>query len=308
MASEPLNAMGGEMSPVILVVDPNEAFATLLKDLLETENSYTVKVAENGSAAMSLLGRETVDLTIVDVDLDPEDMTCRELIRAIRRLHPSMRIVVIPLMGEELPPEAQELDIQGSLSKPFFADDLLPRIEEALSRQVGKGHEATRAQEEEEEEEEEGEERGAEAEKARAVPLAAERKRPPQLAAEPDAEIRAVLAELARETQAETTLLISAAAGQQEVMGHSATLRDAELEKLAGYILALVETGQAAGRFAGQGDSPFEHNMLEGASSRLYVMVLSSDLLLVTVTPSQTPLGTVRHNQRRAARQLGFGR
>jgi CheY-like chemotaxis protein/predicted regulator of Ras-like GTPase activity (Roadblock/LC7/MglB family) len=288
------------MSPVILVVDPNEAFATLLKDLLETESSHSVKIAENGSEALSLLGRETVDLTIVDVDLDSEDMNYRELIRAVRRLHPSMRIVVIPLMGEELPPEARDLDIQGSLSKPFFADDLLPRIEDALSRQVGEGYEQEEARDEKVDQE-------AEAEGLLAEEPAPGSKQPPRLAAETDAEIQDVLSELARETQAETTLLISTATGHQEVMGYSSTLRDPDIEKLAGRIVALVEATQAAGHFAGQAGSPFEHNMLEGASSRLYVMALPQDLLLVTVTPIQTPLGTVRHNHRRAARQLGLG-
>ena len=289
------------MSPVILVVDPNEAFATLLKDLLETESSHSVKIVETGSEAMSFLGREKVDLTIVDVDLDPEDMTYRELIRAVRRLHPSMRIVVIPLMGEELPPEARELDIQGSLSKPFFADDLLPRIEDALSRQVGGGYEP-------DEPEDGKEDREAKAEVAVAEEPAPSSEPPPRLAVETDAEIQEVLSELARETQAETTLLISAATGQQEVMGHSSTLHEADIEKLAGHVVAIMAAAQAAGPLAGQGGSPFEHHMLEGANSRLYVMTLPQDLLLVTVTPIHTPLGTVRHNHRRAGRHLGLGR
>lgn len=301
------------MSRAILVVDPNEAFATLLKDLLETEGRYSVQIAQNGSEAMSLLGRETVDLTIVDMDLDPTDMNYRELIRAIRRLHPSMRILVIPLMGEELPPEARKLDIQGSLSKPFFADDLLPRIEAALSRQVGKGYEDEDDDYEGEKEEEEAAEKEAQAEKegtdeesVTAEP-AAGRRQPPPLAAETDAEIRDVLAELARETQADSVLLISAAAHQQEVMGYSSTLSSSDIEKLAGLVVAAVQAARAAGRFTGQPDGCFEHNMFEGNSSRLYVMALPQDLLLVTITPIHTPLGTVRHNHRRAVRQLGLG-
>jgi CheY-like chemotaxis protein/predicted regulator of Ras-like GTPase activity (Roadblock/LC7/MglB family) len=283
-------------------VDPNEAFATLLKDLLETEGSYHVEIVDNGSEAMSLLSRETVDLTIVDVDLDPEDMTYRELIRAVRRLHSSMRIVVIPLMGEELPPEATELNIQGSLSKPFFADDLLPRIEDALSREVGDRYEEEWPEDEEVEEEEE---------EAGMVPPeepTPSRDQSPRLAAEADGEIEEVLSELSRETQAETVLLISAGAGPREVMGHSSTLRDPDIEQLAGQVVTLVGTAQAAGRLAGQGGSAFEHFMLEGTDARLYVMVLPQSLLLVTVTPIHTPLGTVRHNHRRAGRQLGLGR
>jgi CheY-like chemotaxis protein/predicted regulator of Ras-like GTPase activity (Roadblock/LC7/MglB family) len=295
------------MSPAILVVDPNEAFATLLKDLLETGGSHSVRIVECGTEAMSLLSRETVDLTIVDVDLDPEDMTYRELIRAVRRLHPTMRIVVIPLMGEELPPEARELNIQGSLSKPFFADDLLPRIEDALSREVRQSY-APERREQGREEDGEMEVREEPPEVMPAEEPTPSQEQPPHLAAETDDEIEEVLSELARETQAETALLISAGTRQREVVGHSSTLRDPDIEQLAGQVVSLVETAQTAGRLAGQGSSAFEHLMLEGTDSRLYVMVLPQVLLLVTVTPIHTPLGTVRHNHRRAGRQLGLGR
>lgn len=296
------------MSRVILVVDPNEAFATLLKDLLETEGSYSVRLAQDGSEAMSLLGRETVDLTIVDMDLDPADMNYRELIRAVRRLRPSMRIVVIPLMGEELPPEARKLDIQGSLSKPFFADDLLPRIEEALSRQVGKDYEEMKEEVEEEEMgKEDQEEKEDSAEQRVAAEPEAGRRQSPRLTVETDAEVQDVLSELARETQADSVLLISTAADQQEVMGYSNTLRGSDIEKLADLVVGITQAARAAGHLAGQSDSYFEHNMFEGDSSRLYVMALPQDLLLVTVTPIHTPLGTVRHNHRRAARQLDLG-
>lgn len=296
------------MSPSILVVDPNEAFATLLKDLLETEGRHSVRIVERGTEAMSLLSRETVDLTIVDVDLDPEDMTYRELIRSVRRLHPAMRIVVIPLMGEDLPPEARELNIQGSLSKPFFADDLLPRIEEALSREVRSGYAPEGTWEAKGQEEGGVEVREEEPAVVPAREPAPTGERPPRLAAGADAEIEEVLSELARETQADTALLISAGTGQQEVMGHSSTLRDSEIEELAGQVTSLVAACQAAARLAGQGSSPFEHHMLEGTDARLYVMALPQDLLLVTVTPIHTPLGTVRHNHRRAGRQLGLRR
>ncbi len=113
----------------ILVVDRNEAFATMLEQLLETNGHYEVEVAHAGSDALTLLRQSQFDLTIVDMDLDRKDIGYRDLILSMRQLDPTMRLMVIPILGQDLPPETRQLDIQGALSKPFFADDLLPNVE-----------------------------------------------------------------------------------------------------------------------------------------------------------------------------------
>ena len=122
------------MAPRILVVDRNEAFATMLKEMLEDDGDYDVSVARRGSDALSLLHDESFALTIIDMDLDPDDLDYRDLIPRLREVRPAMRLMLIPLAGKSLPAEIQRSDIQGILSKPFFADDLLPSIENALTR------------------------------------------------------------------------------------------------------------------------------------------------------------------------------
>jgi predicted regulator of Ras-like GTPase activity (Roadblock/LC7/MglB family) len=73
---------------------------------------------------------------------------------------------------------------------------------------------------------------------------------------------------------------------------------------LADLSMDTIRAAQAAARFLGQPDRPFEHNMFESDSLRLYAMSLPGELLLTVVTPTSTPLGTIRHNLRRAAREL----
>jgi CheY-like chemotaxis protein len=262
------------MAPRILVVDHNKAFATMLRDMLETEGGYQVATAPTGSTALALLHRADFDLTIVDMDLDPADMGYRELILSIRQVQPTMRLVLIPLMGEDLPPEVHELDIQGALSKPFFADDLLPSIRDALVKKVSP------------------------------------RLRPPapwpasRSVEQPATDIQAVLAGLARETNADMILLVSYAADNTRVVAHLGVSDDDRAETLAGFVLVTVSAAQAAAHFLGQPDQPFEHNMFEDGSLRLYAMILPGSLMLVVVTPTSTPLGTIRHNLRRAGRDL----
>ena len=61
------------------------------------------------------------------------------MVQALRQEHPHLRIMVIPLMGEEIPPELAQVDLQGILSKPFFLPELPDRIQEAMSRPLGAG-------------------------------------------------------------------------------------------------------------------------------------------------------------------------
>lgn len=260
------------MTPKILVIDRNTAFATMLKGMLEADGGYQVSVAQRGNDALALLQDESFVLTIVDMDLDPEDSDFHDLIMQVREVRPSMRLMLIPLMGESLPSEVHELNIQGTLSKPFFVDDLLPSIEDALSKEVGRA----------------------------AAPPAAE----PPPAPPVSADMEAILLQLAREVYADTVLLLSASEGDEHIIAHASSLDEAEMVMLANLSIATIRAAQATAHFLGQLDKPFEHNMFETDSLRLYAMSVPETMLLVVVTPTSTPLGTIRHNLRRAAREL----
>jgi len=258
------------MAPRILVVDRNQAFATMLQDMLVSEGGYHAEVAGTGHEALNRLRQADFDLTIIDVDLAPDDMTYQQLIRQVRRLQPTMRLMLIPLMGEDLPADVRQLDIQGTLSKPFFADDLLAGIQEALAKKVQP---------------------------------AGQQPAPPS-GGEPAADTQGVLAELVRETQADAALLVSTAAGAAQLVAHVSAWDVSRAQTLARLSATIVRTARAAAGFFGGEEELFGHYMFESRSLRLYMMALPENLLLVTVTPLHTPLGTVRANLRRAARSL----
>ena len=263
------------MAQRILVVDGNVAFATMLKEMLEAEGGYQVRVAPGGSAALSILERDRFDLTIVDMDLDPEEMGYRDLIRRVRRALPGMRLVLIPLMGQAVPAEAYELNVQGTLSKPFFADDLLPRIAAALSAPLA-------------------------AAPPPAVPPAPARR---AATSEPRSHIQELLLDLARETRADLVAVLSLQ-GSGRVVSHVGNPGREEAEALAGLSLAALQAAQRLARFLGQPDLPFEHNMFESQSFRLYILSLPGNLALLLATPLGAPLGAVRQNMRRTGREL----
>lgn len=262
------------MAHKILVVDRNQAFATMLERMLETDGGYEVQVAPSGSDALALLRQTDFDLTIVDMDLDVEDMGYRDLILSVRESEPGMRLMLIPLMGSDLPPEALQMDIQGILSKPFFAEDLLPDIRAALSKEVNLRS-----------------------------PQPVEPS-PPMSAQQPASDVQPALSELARELNAQAALLLSTAGDDVRVLAHVSTLTSSKIDTLADLGMVIVRSAQATAQFLGQADNPFEHHMFESDSLKLYIMVLREDQLLLVVTPDTTRLGTIRHNLRRAARTL----
>jgi len=262
------------MSHKILVVDRNRAFATMLEQMLEMDGGYEVQVAHTGSDALSLLGQTAFDLTIVDMDLDTQDMGYHELVLGVRQVEPTMRLMLIPLMGSDLPPEALQMDIQGILSKPFFADNLLPDIGAALTQSVKAGS------------------------RQPASPSAL----PPTRQISQD--VQATLSELAHEINAEAVLLLSTVTDEARILAQVSSMTGEKLETLAALGLTTIRAAQETAQFLGQPNRPFEHNMFESDSLRLYMKILRHDEVLLVVTPTSSSLGTIRHNLRRAARNL----
>lgn len=259
------------MAHNILVVDGNVAFATMLMEMLETEGGYRVRVAPGGNDALAILERVGIDLTIVDMDLESDDMSYLELIRRIRRVRPAMRLVLIPVMGQAVPPEAHELQIQGILSKPFFADDLLPSIKQAMA----------------------------------AAPPPEPRTHPARRAAgaKPDQRVQELLRDLARETNADLVALL-ALEDSGRVVAHVGKPGDTVAELLGKLGFAALQAGQDLAHILGQPDRAFEHNMFESQSFRLYILCLPGNLGLLLAAPLDHPLGAIRHNMRRAGREL----
>ncbi len=122
------------MATNVLIVDSDEAFATILKEGLEADKFYKATIATSGEEALQAVVEKPFDMSIVDMGLS--DIEGATLVRAIREAKPNMRVMLIPLFGEELDSDAAALDIQGVLTKPFFMGDLPQKIQEALARPV----------------------------------------------------------------------------------------------------------------------------------------------------------------------------
>ncbi len=116
----------------ILVIDPNEAFATLLSDELRRLR-HKVTIAASGGQAINEARRRQPDLALIDLAVtDPGPI---EVAAELRKLYPDLRLMLTHFMGEQAP-EALAAIIQGTLPKPFFLPDLPGQIENALSAPI----------------------------------------------------------------------------------------------------------------------------------------------------------------------------
>jgi two-component system OmpR family response regulator len=114
----------------ILLVDSNEAFTTTLRESLEQSREYSATVTHGGDEALQALTSGSFDPAIVDLGLSDPDGAM--VARKLREQQADLRLILIPLTGEEIPPELANLDIQDTLPKPFFFPELPKRISDAF--------------------------------------------------------------------------------------------------------------------------------------------------------------------------------
>src|SRR5262245_58314539 len=119
-------------APNILVVDPDEGFGYMLKEGLQNTGQYSATWVHTGSDALQAVIERGFDLVIIDIAVS--DMPPPKLVQAIRDAKNGIKIMMIPMMGQDLPDRLKKLEINGVLPKPFFVGDLPNLIDEALGR------------------------------------------------------------------------------------------------------------------------------------------------------------------------------
>jgi two-component system response regulator PilR (NtrC family) len=118
----------------ILVVDDERSMRELLHIVLRREG-YTVFLAENGTAAIEVLGREPIDLLISDIRMP--DMTGVDVLREAKRLDADIvGIMVTAFASTETAVEALRLGAYDYLSKPFDVEELKAKVRNAIERRT----------------------------------------------------------------------------------------------------------------------------------------------------------------------------
>jgi DNA-binding response OmpR family regulator len=284
----------------ILVVDSNEGFATLLKESLEQDGGYRVALTTNGDDALRTLSSFPFDLAIVDLGLEnPDGIT---LAQEMRQQQADLRLMLIPIQGEELPAEAANLDIQGVLPKPFFLPELPGRITDALTKSVKapvvKAVETEAAptdvapsQEPEQAKPEEPPPPPPARPAASSPALSSAREHTPEMVNRMNV--------LAQEINADAVLLTS----KGRVISHTGRI---SAEGAVGLAQAVAENWRTSARVAqilGQELTHFEQST-EGGEHMFYSLAVAEDIILSVALRTNVPLGMIRHRTKEAADAL----
>lgn len=126
------------MAKTVLVVDDELRMRKLIADFLAREG-YIIVEAGDGKAVLDIIGREPVDLVILDVMMPVYDgwTVCREI-----RKTSVIPIIMLTAKGEEVDQLfGFEIGADEYITKPFSPRVLTARVN-ALFRRLGNGQEA----------------------------------------------------------------------------------------------------------------------------------------------------------------------
>jgi CheY-like chemotaxis protein len=308
----------GNVTQSILVVDSDNAFATILKEGLESTGAYRVSTVQAGGDALESVIEKPFDMVIVDMGLP--DVKPVTLVKAIREAKPSMRLMLIPLLGQRIPDDLQDVEIQGILPKPFFVGDLPDIVGQAIAADVAMSSFPSKP-----------ELKVAVSARSNAVALkepsvpahVTQEPSPPEEApilapAAPldetpaysketmaalqakEGEIVRLLKDLNREVRAESIMVTLGA----ELVAFSGLLGREQAAELAALVAATTKAAARSATFLGEPDGRFEQSLHEGAEYRLYSLTLSEELVLSLALSSDVPLGSLRYRTRQTAEEL----
>ncbi len=114
----------------ILIVDDEEDFCNVMKDILEMRD-YEVITANDGSQALDLVRKDGFDLVIMDIRMPVMDGV--ETLRKMKEITPGTPVLMVTAHAvEDMIREALREGAFAALHKPLDIDRLLALIEEIL--------------------------------------------------------------------------------------------------------------------------------------------------------------------------------
>jgi CheY-like chemotaxis protein len=116
----------------ILVVDDEPHLRDIAAQILKGLN-YKVDLVESGEQAVEFLKKQSVDLVLIDMLMEP-GMNGRQTYQEIVRLHPGQKAIIVSGFSESRDVKvALNLGAKGFLKKPYSIEQLAMAVKESLS-------------------------------------------------------------------------------------------------------------------------------------------------------------------------------
>jgi len=324
------------MAKNILIVDSDKGFSTILSEGLNGHEAFSAVVVHTSTAALQFVVERPIDLVIIDMSVN--DVPPAKLIHAIKEAKSGMPVMVTPLIGQPVPSDVQQLDIQGVLPKPFFVGDLprlvgdvlnmdldsqipeLPEVEEVKPqpKRIPRSERSARRRA--------TTARSTTSTRSKPDPTPAPSRRRPRSSrssstSSPSGEEVYVaslstrklerlrdsqetlvrqLEDMNRDFRAEVILLTAGS----ELIAKAGTMADKKAQELTLLVARGAEAAAQAASFLGERAGSFEQSLHEGSRYRLYSYSLGEGVVLSMALSISVPLGIVRHQTRRTCQKL----
>jgi putative transposase len=265
----------------VLIADSNPAFATMMQQVLQESGQFEVAMVGTGAEAVSAFSKTSYDLAILESTLD--DFSLRDIVSVLRARQPNLPIMVFPSSGEDI----SHLDLQGTLSKPFYIPDLQNLIEEALAKPVGGVTPAPRPSV-----------KPASSAPTPPRPPATLVRRTPNLPPAPawledEAGAKRILGGITGDSSALAAVVTRR--GHHAPLTTASGLSESQVSELANFIAEASSEGGSQTRFI---------RLESGADYLIYSTVPAADVVLSLAYPADTPLTIVRKQAKRATEML----
>ena len=118
----------------ILIIDDDDTFLDMLKDMIE-RNGYEVVTASDGKEGMDFYRKEPADLVITDIIMPNKEGV--ELIFELQRDFPNAKIIAISGGGKMKAEDCIKTvslipNVKRTFQKPFAMDEMLQAVKEIV--------------------------------------------------------------------------------------------------------------------------------------------------------------------------------
>ena len=117
----------------ILIVDDSAFMRAALKHIVEFSGHEVVGLAANGTEAIKLYEKLKPELVTMDILMPGDGSDGLETAKAIRKKHPTAKVIMITALGqEEKQKQAEQIGVAGYIRKPFREAEITDEITKAL--------------------------------------------------------------------------------------------------------------------------------------------------------------------------------
>lgn len=118
----------------LVIIDDEQEICDLVEDVFKQEKGFAILKADSGPDGVGLVKAYRPDVILLDIKLQA-GMDGVEVLREIKRHHPSGKVVIITgYVEEEMEKEIRGLGVDAYIEKPFTPPQIVRVVKDVLQK------------------------------------------------------------------------------------------------------------------------------------------------------------------------------